>query len=219
MSFAVTPLVGFGGRRAAAPFPTVVTTNTSTGASSSSHTVSLPTGIVSGNLLIAFCALNDDRTHTWPAGWTELTDADTGNIVASVAYRVADGSEGSTISVSLGGGSSTSAHITLRITNYTGTPEAGTPVGGTSTTPDPPSVSPSWGSDEILVLAFASSRTSSVASAAPSGYGNLITVANGSNPAAACARLEVTASSENPGTFTLPGSVEWQAQTICIRGA
>lgn len=201
-------------------YPTVEATNTSSAASAASASVSLPTGIVSGNLLIALCVLFDDRTHTWPAGWTELYDADTGSQSSSAAYRVADGSEGASITVNFGGGSSASAHITMRISNYQGTPEVGTAVGGISTSPNPPSITPSWGSDDILVLAMVGARTTSVVSAAPSSYTDLLTVAaGGSGPSAAIARREVTGTTEDPGTATLPSSVEWTTNTLAIRGA
>ena len=203
---------------AASSFPQVAATNTSTAASSTSIVISLPSGIANGDLLIAMCFGYADRTHTWPAGWTELWDSDTGNIAAAGAYRVADGGEGSTITVTLGIGATSSSHITYRITGYQGTPEVGTAVGGNSTTPDPPSVTPSWGSTKTLWIAAASENSTSVATAAPTNYGNLITVAAANNSAMSATR-ELEASSENPGGFTIPSSVEWHAQLIAIRGA
>ena len=85
-----------------ATFPTVAATNTSSSAPATSHTVSLPTGIVSGDLLIVTFASNANAiTHSWPAGWTELYDQTSGTMSGSAAYRRADGTEGGTITVTV----------------------------------------------------------------------------------------------------------------------
>ena len=219
MSFAVIQLVGFGAKPASAPFPQVAATNTSSAASGGTAIISLPSGIVSGNLLIAVCCGYDDRTHTWPAGWTEMWDTDTGNVATSGAYRVADGSEGATITVTFGLGSTVSSHVTFRITSYQGTPESGTAAGGTSTAPNPPSLNPpGWDVAKTLWIAVGTARTTSTASAAPTNYANLLTVSSGSNTAFA-ARRELEAASDDPDGFTISSSVEWQAQLIAVRGA
>ncbi|HEX9895911.1 MAG TPA: hypothetical protein VGA78_18410, partial [Gemmatimonadales bacterium] len=90
-------------------FPQVVATNTSaTTTASTSHTVSLASGIQSGDLLIAMLSGYFDSGSTpvdvdWPAGWTEFFEQDatssTLHLAVAGAYRKADGSEGSTISV------------------------------------------------------------------------------------------------------------------------
>lgn len=200
-------------------FPQVAATNTSSAASAGSAAISLPASIASGDLLIAVCGSFDDRTHTWPAGWTELYDADTGNIAGSAAYRVADGSEGATVTVTFGSGNTVSSHMTFRITGHQGTPECGTAAGGNSTSPDPPSLNPSgWDVAKTLWIAVGSARTTSAASAAPTNYSNLLTVSSGSNTSFA-ARRELEAASDDPSAFTISSSVEWQTQLIAIRGA
>lgn len=220
MSLILTSLSGFGSSYGS-PFPEVRNTATSTNASGTSHTVSLPSGIQSGELLVAFVVDDAVGTHTWPGGWTELydTDTDTGLQASSAAYRVADGSEGASITVTTST-STTTAHIVYRIGNYQGVPEVGTALESSSTTPNPPSLSPSWGSDDTLWLACAGARTTGLASAAPTNYSNLLAVAHTTpGPSAMSARRERNASGEDPGTFTIPSSVTWTSQTIAIRGA
>lgn len=77
-------------------FPTVTDVTAGDTAVSTTRTITLPTGIVEKDLLLAFHAAGQSMSHTWPAGWTELFDV--GGF--SGGYRVADGSEdGSTIDV------------------------------------------------------------------------------------------------------------------------
>lgn len=126
-----------------AAFPQVGSTNTSvTTPASTNHVISLPSGISSGNLLLAMWGVDDATDGTWPTGWTEIVattlPSNTGRL--EVAYRIADGTEGTTITVT--SISKTSSHITYRITGYSGTPQTGTTASGTSTNANPPSVTP-----------------------------------------------------------------------------
>lgn len=60
--------------------------------------ISKPTGVVSGDILIAFVACNTGTgsgAWTMPSGWTEVLDESSGTRVG-IAYKVAGGSEPST---------------------------------------------------------------------------------------------------------------------------
>ncbi|HIP73391.1 MAG TPA: hypothetical protein EYH05_18580, partial [Anaerolineae bacterium] len=137
-------------------FPVVSATNSGVdGANTTLHTINLPANINSGDLLLAFFCVDGPRTTTWPSGWTKIVDdvaANTFSAVA-VAYRVADGTEGSTISVT-SSASEQSSHVTYRITNWHGAspPEAASAIANTQT-PDPPSLTVSWGADDNLFVA------------------------------------------------------------------
>lgn len=82
-------------------FPVVESRSTSQSAiESTSHTVDLPSGITTGDLLIVVFGMdNNDGSVTWPSGWTEITGAavDADNRSRGFAiYRVVVGDEGFT---------------------------------------------------------------------------------------------------------------------------
>src|SRR3972149_4284037 len=83
--------------------PQVSATNTSVNnTAGTQHTVSLPTGVQSGDLLIVVFGYKNGTSQTinWPGGWTQFFRSDRTTTVGVVAAsRQADGSEGSTITV------------------------------------------------------------------------------------------------------------------------
>lgn len=118
-----------------------------------SHTVNLPASIVVGELLIAVVTFDGNPTVTWPAGWTTL-HAGVANGSASrveARYRVADGSEGASITLTTNA-SEMFCYNVLRISDYQGTPEASTGAVGTSVIIDPDTLNPSWGTGDTLWL-------------------------------------------------------------------
>jgi hypothetical protein len=124
----LTPLyrsVGITAPALAGDFPTVQATNTSVeNAQTTSHTVALPSGIQPGELLIVIFGYKSgtDNTVTWPNGWYQFFQSDrVTNVGARAAYRWADGSEGTTITVTTGL-SRDSTHISYRITGAANPP-------------------------------------------------------------------------------------------------
>jgi hypothetical protein len=63
--------------------------------------VPLPSGITSGDLLIVFVANNLARTDTIPSGWTRVAAIGNSNGQFRIYSRISDGTEGSTLSVTL----------------------------------------------------------------------------------------------------------------------
>ena len=197
-------------------FPSPDAFNTSiTDTAGTSHTLNLPTGIASGDLLMVFFDYAViSNTITFPGGWTTLTTASIENAVGSTeglatAYRIASGSEGSSITVTTSV-STRANHQSIRITAHDSStaPEA---VAGTvnNATPDPPALTPTGGAQDYLWIAVgARSRASTTAdlSAAPTNYSNLTTSANSGTGSAfstgGIAKRQLNASSEDPGTFT-----------------
>lgn len=207
-------------------FPTIAATSQGNDAvNTTNHTVNLPTGIASGHLLLIFMGMDGNTSITWPAGWSILaTDTNAGGDgTLSVAYRIADGSEGSSISVTTAA-SEAGSYICWRVTGWHGTtpPEAGTPATGTSTTPDPPSVTASWGSADNLFIAVTVWGSSSTnISGYPTNYSvsQMTDGASNSNIGAiALAGRELAAASDDPGTFSII-STAWVANTIVVRPA
>ena len=186
------------------------------------HTVNLPAGIEAGDLLLAFFASDGIAVITFPGGWIELfQDTDALNSVTMGAwYRVADGAEGATITVTTSAIQMT-AHTTYRITDYAGIPEVGAFVDGNSANPDPPNLVPSWGTLNTLWFALEGNGGDRTVNAYPANY------TNGRNDVAAdalgcgigSARRGLRAANENPGAFTLSAGIPWGANTIAIAPA
>ena len=209
-------------------FPTPAARNTSATTSiTTAHTVALPAGIVSGDLLIAQFAGALTGTVNWPAGWTELFDtaaAGAQDVIAAVADRVADGTEGASIAVTTPTGQR-AAHDSYRIADYTGTPEFATATGvdDNTGTADPPNLTPSWGAKDTLWLAGKALSAARLHSAYPASYVNGIGANTGADTAAHAdirsAERALNAASENPGTFTHAAtSASWVCWTIAVRG-
>lgn len=117
-----------------------------------SHTVNLPANIVSGNLLLVFFGSHGVPTITFPGDWTQLFQTANSSIMFGAWYKVANGTEGATITVTTSNVQET-AHTSYRITDYQGVPQVGTSVGAYSSLPDPPSLTPSWGAQNTLWFA------------------------------------------------------------------
>jgi hypothetical protein len=204
-------------------FPTIAATATSTNdTATTTQTVSLPTGISSGHLLIAGLTVRNATAFTWPAGWNGLYQANASgnNHRIELAYRFADGTEGSSISVTTG--NAKGAHFCYRITGMHASqaPEAGTAVNATTTTPNPPSVSPSWGAEDNLFIAVCSNDNDNQVNAYPTNYslGQLsVKTTATSTVAIGVAGRQLNASSDDPGTFTISGSERTTANTIVVR--
>ena len=208
-------------------FPAVQATNTSEEASNvTSHTVDLPASISSGDLLIILFTVDAAPTITWPSGYTEFADDQRGSTVrGAVAYRQADGTEGATITVTTGS-SQFSTHNTYRITGHedpaTQAPEAASADGG-SNAPNPPSLTPTGGAEDFLWLAACGHDLGGQSiTAFPTNYSNGISI-NQTNESNGCgagsAERDLNASSEDPGTFSLSGSMAWVAFTVAIHPA
>lgn len=197
-------------------FPTVAATNTSTQASSTSHTVNLPASIAAGDLLLIFFGYNNSADDvTTPSGWTQFFNVTNGGRFYAY-YRVADGGEGSTVTIT-SGTSGISQHNSYRITGYQGTPESATALGA-STTPDPPNLTPSWGADDTLWIAATHPVNSAADLTAPTNYGGLIQTAPTSFQVGSANR-QLNAASENPGTFANASNSVWEAATVAIQPA
>lgn len=96
---------------------------------------------------------------------------------------------------------------------------------GTSVSPDPPSLAPSWGSRTTLwfsVAARADTTAVDDVSASPALYvDNELSTDTGTGPGLGLVTSwrQVEAASENPGAYTLAGSEDWAALTLAIEPA
>lgn len=225
----VTQLIGFGSSEAATAVSLSIA-STATYAESvgnvSNHAVTLPSGIVSGNLLLVFFACNTGATLTDPSGWTVLVSK-TNTDLFRVYAKIASGSEGSSVTVALSSNQRAGA-TAYRITgnrNGVSTSEiaVSTAVDETTTTPNPPSLTPSWGAAENIWItaSFVMDTNYTGTPTYPTNYslgqleGKGGTAGNGSGVCTA-ARL-LNAATEDPGTFTFNASKARSSYTLAIR--
>lgn len=216
-------------------FPTresVTATQFST--ASTTHNVSMPGTVSSGDLLFIIFSIEGDTTFTTPSGWTSeyVTDVNSGGGVTqgrgALYSRVADGTEGSTtVNVATGSAAEACAQ-TYRLSSWFGSAagiEAATPVTTTTTnSPNPPSFSPSWGAEDTMWIPVVHSADDDEdATSAPTNYINLVSTISGAGTNNGCgigsATRNLNASSEDPGTFSLTASEAVATSTIAVRPA
>jgi len=202
------------------PHPVVQSTATSTTSSNSNtHTITVPSGVVSGDLLIAFIALEND---TSPAsqfsgltdGFSEIRDKTTGGSAGAsvgVFTKVSDGTEGANITVT-SVDSDRAAHCMYRISGHDSaiTPEITAGASGNSTSPDPDSLTPAGGAKDYMYMVFAAyERATTDITAFPTNYGsNQINHFIAAGATLGVATRELNAATE-----------EWQAFTLAVHPA
>lgn len=203
-------------------FPVIESTATyqSNSTSTNPHPVTLPSGIASGDLLIMILRCGSTATATTPTGWTLLSSRSSSG-VSYIWYKVASGSEGSTVNVTTSTGIRCAA-ITYRISGAAETPEASF---ASTNVNNPPSLSASWGDRDNLFLAVLTNRRSdSTVTAAPTDYSNLLTISQASNTGTTRSRVSsasrlLSSASDDPGAFSTSGTIDNpHSATIVIGG-
>jgi len=202
-----------------ANFPEVVTQTTSNDDTvGGSMSASLPGSIVAGEILLI---VNIFRTDSSISGWNTGVSSD----LINVFWKIASGSEGSSVTINTGSGSSFGASVAYRISGGASV-EVSSVASGTSTDPNPPSLSPSWGTKKTLWFAgMGAVRTGSggtiSVSGYPSGFSNHQTdIGISSFPQGrrvAVAQKQEKTATQNPGDFTLGTSLDWEAVTIGVK--
>jgi len=209
-------------------FPVVESTATSvTSSSITTHTITTPSGVVSGDLLIAFIGIEDLTTPGGGQfsgvsdGFTEIKDACQGgpNACAGVFFKVSDGTEGANITVT-SVDAERAAHCMYRISGFDSAidPEISAGATATSAAPNPDSLTPAGGAKDFLWMVFtAFERDDETITGFPTNYGsNQINNAQASGATIGVATRNLNAASEDPGAFTLSGSEPWQAFTLAV---
>lgn len=209
-------------------FPVVEARATSDGATGTSHTINLPSGITTGDLLIVVFGLDfTSATVTWPLGWTQIAEG-TGDGAnrgrGFVGYRVADGTEGytgtgDTISITTSA-SDESAAVSLRISAHgqsnSVAPAIANSNGGGGDAVDPPNLAPAGGAADYLWIASRTSRNGSDVTVYPTNYTNGTENSNTGAVSAATCERQLNASSEDPGAFSVDIGRPWSAFTIAV---
>lgn len=136
--------------------------------------VSLPAGVVEGDLLLAHLAIDDDApTFTPPAGWTQLLAVDSGGatpVTSATFWRIAGASEPTSVTFSWAGSAETGVggivaydHVAA---SWLGAGAYSWGSGSTGTAPDVTSPS----DDTIVVRLLASEDENLGAGTAPPGH-------------------------------------------------
>jgi hypothetical protein len=185
---------------------------------STSHTVNLPAGISTGDLLLVVFASDSNPTITFPANWYNLDTTSSGAATTmAIYYKIADGSDGATITVTTSNNQMT-AHTSFRITGGQGV-EIGTAATDTDASPDPGELRTRFGTLNNLWIAVSGNDVgTTTVTGYPAGYAD--TRNDRSNDAEGVgigtARLASTTDNNDPGVFTLSGAQDWIANIVCI---
>lgn len=208
-------------RAAGGAFPSVVNSQVSVDNSGdSSIVITLPGSLVVGNVLLAIMGGNQNRTATWPAGWTELIDGANAASGIYIGYRVIDGSEGASITVTASSLHNTSVSRVYQITGA-GTTLYGGFTTGSSSTPDSPDLNPGIGSTKFLWFAGCAGRSGlGTISGYPTDFTDgFFDESTAGGARIATARFESQVASLNPSAFTAGGSDAWSAATVAVPAA
>lgn len=206
-------------------------TESATTTAGTSHIVNMPATRPDGDLYIVVHDIGSTAATWTHTGWTELLDEGVANGLA-IAYRVGSSEPASyTFTTSA---NTRSADAVYRISGAeapgTQAPEIGTTATGTSTTPDPPAAVMTGGSKDYLVIALfgmagEQADDDTLVTTFPTSYstGQVektcgVAGTNLGGMLGAAARA-LTASAENPGTFTAIDNAAWRAQTITVHPA
>lgn len=219
--------------------------DTSVGASSTTHNIVMPATIAAGDLLLAFIMMGASTSVTTPAGWTRLAtnthnDDGWGYHVLAVYAKVAVGNEdGTNVNFVTNVACLAIGHV-ASIQDWYGT-LAGVEVSSfhtTSSAPNPPSITQSWGTTSPTTY-FTAGTTAINITHEGGGDVDLNAQSGGTYTALESTEVEeaspadrdmsmrtsyrqATAASENPPTFTLGTSFTddaSQAITVAVRGA
>lgn len=201
--------------------PVVATraTGATTAVDTTTHVITMPSGILPGDTLLVIFSSDGVPTCTEASGlWTKLgqTSDGTSAVTGAIFWKIATGSDTLTITTSA---AEQSTHVSLRIQGG-GTP-TGTATSGNSTNSDPTAHTVTVGLNDIdLWLATRHGDAQVVATVAPAAYSNLQTStaagANGASTNSAERLLNPNPSTnENPGAFT-SATEQWVCYTIQV---
>lgn len=205
--------------------PYVAATGTySSSANATSHAIPYPApgdGILAGDMLIAFAAIDGSNPMSWPADWEELRDevSGTGQVRASVAWKRATGNESGTFTLTTSSEGGGVRVLCIRDAHPTQKPVVPAGAGGTGANQQPPGGSVDWDPEYTLWIAAIMNNGNVAVTAGPSGYEGFGNTrwANVDGAGVATAYDRVLANAEQPGAFT-HAAAEALTYTVAVRG-
>jgi hypothetical protein len=210
-------------------FPTVAAVSNNAFTNDATPTLTLPTGIVSGSLVIVVVSTNVATTTTWPAGWNDIFDTADGSGASqlTIAYKFCDGTEVDvTPSLDSAGGSEDGHYRCFRIEgHHASTPPevsaAAQSPSSSDTAPDSANLTPSWGSADTLwftLYGWDNGLNNRTISVFPTNYTtNTFDQSGAQGCGLGGAYRELAAASEDPGAATLSAGESWVAVTLAVR--
>lgn len=200
------------------------TTGSNQGTYSTTHNVTLPATKTADDVwLMAWAMSGSGGTVTGPSGWTEVLAFD---LNANQKFRIwiyrSDGTETGTATVTTSL-NNRSAAIIRRYSDVSTedladvfTASAG--VYAFTDTPDPPSVSASWGSADNTFVPFACHcGRGEDFTAYPASYSNGVAEEEATIVGVAGADRQLASVSDDPGTFTIAGDENTAAATVVLK--
>lgn len=203
--------------------PVLAASATTNSASNTSHTVNLPSGIAAGHLLlVSLNAVSASPNITFPAGWTVLSSSTVRNGRNIVASRIADASEGASITVT----ASSAVAIIAISQRFTGVDPFMAPSivangnsGGTfGSQLDPAAVTPRGdGTQDFLQMVY----PTLTADRSPSGASSTYNIVSGVQVENASFGMDawqkdVTSAPDDPAAVSISGSRDTFAHTVLI---
>jgi hypothetical protein len=184
----------------------------------------MPASVAASDLLLLFVAHDGTGTGSCDSGFNELKDHAGTGFTDHIFYKIAAGGETSaTFTCSVSERSNALAvKITASTWHGTTPPEVNTVVTGNSVSPDPGSITPSWGAADTLYIAVGFWDTGDV-TGYPSTYPDnrlpfTLTATAASTAYGAIATRNLNATSDDPGAFTI--AIEtWAAYAMAVRPA
>jgi hypothetical protein len=204
---------------------TVATTSITVGTTTPAY--NLPGSISAGETLFIVARAAAPGVGGTISGWTALATDNTSTDGSYIFYRKADGTEGATASGS-GFPNSKHAAVAFRVSGGADptvtAPQVSTVAIGNSTTPNPTTVTPTGGSKDYLFIwagTWEGEQTSPPASnptnySSPAGASTGTGGAVASNAQVAVAFRQLTAASEDPGSWTISVADDWTAWAIAV---
>ena len=195
--------------------PVVLSSSTAFGTTSIS--IPTPTGTSTGDLLLVAVTVDDTTTSTSMSGFIELYQEISETFVTgSLYYRIADGTEGANLLVTLSSNNEVCAKA-YRIFGYSGVPSVEFASFGNNTTQTPPQITPVGGSSDYLYLVFDHIDTTNAAiNTYPNGYINTGDVASLRCRLGWGEKPTLATTTETPTAFILSATRRTVVSTIAI---
>ena len=212
------------GSAGAGPEPEVVGIENTVSLSGTTPSITLPSGISSGDVIIIFVGV--DGTPTASITGFSQDIAAVGVWAASATYYVfsktADGTEGASVTLTLSASETVCASAWV-ITNADSIAFSSTVTNAGSVNPNSPPLTSGFGTVPTLWLSsFATDNGTPTITSYPSGYENGQSLSGGSNfgsPRLGVASKLQTSASEDPPEYTISISHNWVAVTVAIAAA
>lgn len=221
--FILIPAAGGGGGGGAPVYQTGASGARSTSSTSLVH--NMPASLSSGDYLILAEGVTSDvsASITCPddgstTEYTRTISTSTGNTL-QICRKVSDGSDSTTANWT---GADGNNGASLRVTGVTGTVTVSSASSGSSTTPDPPTVSftaPAL----LLVICGGTGEDDNLSTAIGGSWSQIVHVDGGANAQVPWVHVEqctansgTDCDSGNPGTFTMATSTSWACRTIAL---